>query len=102
MIVEIDLSGEEPVARLLEADDFKGFKVVLRQAGAPPAERLAPFGIARFDEHAWVRVDALRGLAGASATAAWEESFAAMLEFARSRGWVDEELAAIRAHVERT
>jgi hypothetical protein len=101
MIVEIDLHGEGTQARLAEPDDFKGFKVVLRQAGPSVADRLAAVGVARLDEHAWVRIDALRTLAGASATPEWEDSLASMLEFARSRDWVDDELGAIRAHVER-
>ncbi len=101
MIVEIDLLAEGAQARLAEPDDCTAFKVVLRGGGPSVAERLAAVGIARLDEHAWVRVDALRELAGASATPAWEESLASMLEFARSKGWVDDDLGSIRAHVER-
>jgi len=101
MIVEIDLSAESARARLAEPDDFTAFKVVLRDSGPSVAERVEAIGVARLDEHAWVRVDALRELAGASATPEWEESLASMLEFARSRGWVDDELDSIRAHVER-
>ena len=101
MIVEIDLRAEGAQARLVEADDFKAFKVVLRGGGPSVADRLATVGVARLDEHAWIRIDALRGLAGAAATPEWEESLGGMLEFARSRGWVDDEVGAIRAHVER-
>ena len=100
MIVEIDLRGERAEARLVDAEDFKSFKVVLRDAKPSLGERLAPVGVARVDEHAWVRVEALRRLAGPGATPAWEESLASMLEFARSRGWVDDETDSVRAHVE--
>jgi len=102
MIVELDLSGGAARATLLEAGDFKAFKVVVRGDSASLAERSAAVGIARVDEHAWVRVDALRELAGPAATPEWEASLQGMLEFARSKGWVDDELGAVRAHVERT
>jgi hypothetical protein len=101
MIVELDLRGGDVTARLVEPEDFRAFKAVLREAGPPLEERLAPAGIARVEEHVWVPVETLRELAGDAATAAWEESLLSMLEFARSRGWVDEETGALRAHVER-
>jgi hypothetical protein len=103
VIVEITLAdaGDGPSAQLLEPDDFKGFKVVLHAADASLAEQTAALGIARVDEHVWIRIDALRQLAGAAATPEWEASLQGMLEYARSKGWVDDELDAIRAHVER-
>jgi hypothetical protein len=101
MIVELDLSGGGAQPTLLEPDDFKAFKVVVR-GGGPSLDALAvASGIAKVDEHAWVRVNALRELAGTAATPEWEASLQGMLEYARSKGWVDDELGAIRAHVER-
>ena len=100
MIVEIDLRGEKTEARLVDPEDFTSFKVVVHDAKPSLEGRLATVGVARVDEHAWVRVDALRRLAGSAATPAWEESLEAMLEFARSRGWVDDETDSVRAHVE--
>ena len=101
MIVEVDLRTEPARARLLEPDDFKGFKLIVLDGGSTAAARLREVGIPRVEEHAWIPADVVRGLAGSAATKEWGESFAAMVEFARSRGWLDEELAAIRAHVER-
>lgn len=101
MDVEIDLRGPSPTARLLNADDLKSFAVVLLEDGASLGERLAPVGVARVDEHAWISIAELERLAGDAATPEWKASFAAMLEFARSKGWVDEELGAVRGHVER-
>jgi hypothetical protein len=101
VIVRIDLTGGEPRARLDEPDDFTSFKIVLVEEAAPAAERLAAAGVARWDEHAWVKIDTIRELAGSGATASWEASLASMLEFARTRGWVDDDLGAVRAHVER-
>jgi hypothetical protein len=99
VIVEIRAGTGEPEVELLEPDVFTAFKVVVRGEGPPLAETAV---VARVDDHAWIRIDALRELAGDAATPAWEESLQGMLAFARSKGWVDEELAAVRAHVERT
>lgn len=101
MQVEIDL-GEEPVrASLLEPENFDELKVVMVGLEAPFSAQLAPVGVVRFDEHAWLRVDAIRQLAGEHATAEWETRFAAMLETAGSHGWLDDKLEAVRAHCER-
>jgi hypothetical protein len=101
VIVELDVSGGTARASLLEADDFKAFKVVVRGDGPSLGERSVAAGVARVDEHAWVRLEALRELAGPAATAEWLASLEGMLEYARSKGWVDDELGAVRAHVER-
>jgi hypothetical protein len=101
MIVEIHLPAGDAQARLVDPGDFTSFKVVLYGAGPPLAEKLGSIGVARVDEHVWVRVEALRRLAGKAATPDWEASLASMLEFARSRGWVDDETDSVRAHVER-
>jgi hypothetical protein len=99
--IEIELHGDEVATRLVEPDDFSSFAVVITDDAPPLADRLAGVGIARLDEHAWVQIDAIRRLAGDAATPAWEEAFAAMLEKVRPHGWVDDELGAVRGHVER-
>ena len=43
-----------------------------------------------FGDPAWVRTDVLRRLAGPAATPEWEQGFAALLDYARTRGWVDD------------
>jgi hypothetical protein len=101
MIVEIDLTGAQAALRLLEPDVFTSFKAVMHADGPPPTDRLVPLGVARVEEHVWIRIDTLRELAGDAATAEWEASLQGMIGYARSKGWVDEELAAVRAHVER-
>jgi hypothetical protein len=97
----VELSLGADFARLLNADDLSGFVVVLEGGEDPAPEALAAGGVLGFGDHAWVRTDALRRLAGAVATPEWEEGFAAMLDYARGRGWVDDEQGAVRAHVER-
>jgi hypothetical protein len=78
-----------------------GFAVVIECEGEPGAAALAAGGVVGLGDHAWVRTDALRRLAGPAATDEWERSFVAMLDHARTRGWVDDEHGAVRGHVER-
>jgi hypothetical protein len=97
----VELSLGRRSARLVDPEDMTSFAVVVEGEAGPGAEALAAGGIVGLGTHAWARTDALRRLAGPLATPAWEDSFAAMLAFARSRGWVDDELGAVRGHVER-
>lgn len=82
MYVHIDPSELPPVVRVCEPDDFKGFKVVLS-----------------VPEHVWIAPEVLTALAGRDDDVEWKQNLAAMLEFAASRGWLDE-AGRIRAHVE--
>jgi hypothetical protein len=97
--VELNLGAD--AARLVNAEDLTGFAVVLEGDADPSPEALAAGGVLGLGDHAWVRTDALRRLAGPIATPEWEDGFAAMLQFARARGWVDDEHGAVRGHVER-
>jgi hypothetical protein len=97
----VQLSLGADFARLLSPDDLSAFVVVLEGDEDPGPEALAAGGVLGFGDHAWVRTDALRRLAGPTATPEWEERFAAMLDYARMRGWVDDEQGAVRGHVER-
>ena len=97
----MELSLGADFACLLNPGDVSGFAVVLDGDDDPGPEALAAGGVLGFGDHAWVRTDALRRLAGPAATAEWEEGFAAMLDYARTRGWVDDEQGAVRGHVER-
>ncbi len=97
--MELNLGGG--AARLVHAEDLTSFAVVLEGDGDPSPEALAAGGVLGFGDHAWVRFDALRRLAGPVATPEWEDGFAQMLDYARTRGWVDDEHGAVRGHVER-
>jgi hypothetical protein len=100
VIVRVDVRGAEPQVSLAEPDDFKAFKLVLTDDRPSLATQLAGTGIAGVEEHAWIEIDAVRRLAGDAATPEWEDSFSKMLDYARSKGWVDDERATVRAHVE--
>jgi hypothetical protein len=82
-----------------DPSDFKAFKVVVKPGEDPAA--VAAVGRLADPATAWIDVDAVRNLAGAAATIpGWEDGFAAMLAFARTKGWLDESGSAVQAHIE--
>ena len=107
MIVSVDLTTTPAVVGLDEPDDCRRFHVAARVApngGADPdglARALAERGVGRRDgDDAWVQVEAVRRLAAGRVGTSWERDFAAMVDFARDKGWLDASGTAIRAHVE--
>ena len=97
--MELSLGADS--ARLVDPEDLTGFAVVLEGDEDPSPEALAAGGVLGLGDHAWVRTEALRRLAGPVATPRWEQAFAVMLDYARTRGWVDDAQGAVRGHVER-
>lgn len=83
MEIHIDLEVIPPRVVLHDADDFKGFKVVVQAA-----------------EHARVPVAVLTQLAGGRADdPEWRNGLAKMLEYAQQHGFLNDR--GIRAHIER-
>lgn len=100
MIIVVSAASVE----LTEPDDFRRFHVtapagvdVAAALGAAAAGRAAD-GDDVFVDIAWLRSEAARLGVGE----AWPEGFAAMLDYAGSKGWLDDGGAAVRAHVEGT
>lgn len=95
MYVRVDGAG----LALVEADNFRQFAVVVEGEGK--LTELDGFGVVdAAGEHVFLNVDAVRGLAGSTATAEWVRQFEGMVAFAREKGWVDD-AGRVRAHVER-
>jgi hypothetical protein len=89
---------------LVEADDFKHFSVVVHAHADAETLRRAVGALGRSDGDSFVFVDpnALVRLPGALAhDPEWHTSLDGMLEFARSKGWVDAS-GMVRAHVQWT
>lgn len=85
--------------RLLEAGDFKGFK--LRLSGSVES-RPAIDGVRFVDDgNVLIGIDLVPGLPGAPDTAEWRKAYEAMVAYAAGKGWIDAATNAIRAHVER-
>lgn len=105
MIVRVDMSRAEEAGAvaLLEADDLKAFKLVAGgdSDGRDLATALGSVGTMADEDHAWIRIDALRELAGDRAEDPdWIAGFDGMVAYAASKGWVSEDGASLRAHCE--
>ncbi|MBW6398753.1 hypothetical protein KPL78_12890 [Roseomonas sp. HJA6] len=101
--MEVHLAPGQP-ARLTDVDDLRRFSVIMagsQEGLASLAEAL--HGIVAFEgsEHAWVSVDWLVETSGRSGSAEWRDQFAAMVAYARSKGWMRTDPEAIRGHVVR-
>ena len=85
--------------RLLEAEDFKGFKLRL----SSPVEVRPDIDGVRFvdDGNVLIGIDLVPGLPGAPDTTDWRRGYQAMIAYAAGKGWIDAATNAIRAHVER-
>jgi hypothetical protein len=90
---------------LVDESDFSAFKVVI--AGDRDIDRaraaLLPIVELVDEGHATVDANHLELLAGDVARSAeWKAGFSAMLDYARSRGWIEQRGSAtlVRAHVE--
>jgi hypothetical protein len=101
--IVVDLSNGSVV--LEEPDAFDRFSVDLvgEGSGEALAAAVARSGLGRLQaEGTQVAVDpgALRRLAGAAVTPAWEAGFEGMCAYAAGKGWVEAD-GAIQAHIER-
>jgi hypothetical protein len=105
MQVVVDVAAHPATVTLEEPGDCGRFHVTVRGGGdadaLDEALRAQAVGTVDGDGEALVRVDAVRRLAAGSVGATWEDEFEAMLGYARSKGWLSEDGASIRAHVER-
>ena len=84
--------------RMEEIEDLKSLSLEVRR---PQSDRdgvsaaIASVG-GRLDvEHAWLSCDWLR----AAGDPDWKQKFDAMIEYARSKDWVDAETGRVRAHI---
>ena len=102
MYIEVRDEGGEARAILNEPDDLKKFKVVVDGSLSVAALSVALRGIGRTAgrDVVWVQPEAIRRLAGGRVDGAWEASFGRMIEYARTKGWVDQTTGEIQAHCE--
>ena len=101
MVVDVDVSSDPPAVGLEDPADCKAFSVRLRGDRARLGAALESAGVGRVDgDEALIQVDAVRRLAAPQVGPAWEGNFAAMLEYAGTKGWIADEGRSIRAHVE--
>jgi hypothetical protein len=104
MQVVVEMAGELATVSLSEPADCGRFHVAVRGSGDAAtldrALRSNGVGSVDGDGEALVRVDAVRSMAAGAVGGTWEDDFAAMLDYARSKGWLSDDGSSIRAHVE--
>lgn len=99
--MKIAIDGVSP-PRILEAEDLKSLSVVpekkaLKDASMIEGAILAIGGNLENGDVAWIPRAWLRAIDDYG----WRKDFDAMIEYARSKGWVNTQLDLVRAHVER-
>lgn len=86
---------------LIDADVVTSFSVVVPDAAQLPlraSDVPAALGWPAGDgRHLFIRQDAVRSLAG-ERDEAWQSGFAAMLGYAREKGWLSPDGSAVQAH----
>jgi hypothetical protein len=101
MIIAITKAGR---AELREPDDFKNFKILVEAAGAQPDFIAGALkGIATMEpdgKTAWVSQAALKNWQGKPQPADWVAAFDKMIASVKRFGWVRDEDATVRAHLE--
>jgi len=101
MDIVVDMATQAPSVTLQNPDDFKSFRVVARNGTDPEAlaRGLEPYGRLHDDGDALISQEGLRGLAGDRAkNEEWRRNLDDMLDYAQSKGWIEAETGAIRAH----
>ena len=103
MYLQVDLGPSPPVVTLEEPDDTKRFHVTIvggRDAGLVFGA-LVDAAAGRLEgDDAFITIDAVRRMAAGRVGPEWDRELAVMVDYARSKGWVDETGNAIRAHLE--
>jgi hypothetical protein len=104
VFLHVNISDARPRVELRELHNFRQLSV--RVDGTPNPNRLraalVPYGHLGEDDHAYISVAALISLAGDTGREAdWQNAFRDMIDYARTRGWVDQD-DAVRAHIEST
>ena len=103
MIIDIDLTGEHAAIELLDPEDCKRFHVAVRGGDVEALGAALPahdIGQVLPSGDTLIEVEAVRRLAAGRVSDGWEKDFAAMVDYAKTKGWFDESHAAIQAHVE--
>lgn len=98
--MHIVVSTDPDTVVLDDAEDFTAFDVVAPSSADDDLDRrLGPLA-QRDGDHLWVDLEELAALAGTRATDAdWQTGLAAMVDYARSKGFLSDDGSALRAHI---
>jgi len=101
--VQIDITPARPVVSLEEPDDCTRFHLAVvggRDIGRVFGALVDAAAGRLEDDHAMITIDAVRRMAAGRVADDWDVRLDAMLDYARTKGWIDETNNAIQAHVE--
>ena len=100
MVVDVDTTTEPPGVALDDPENCTAFSVRVQGDRAGLAGALESSGVGRVvGDEALIEVEAVRRLAADRVGSSWDGDFAAMLDYAESKGWIADEGRCIRAHV---
>ena len=98
MIIRVDQTG---VVRVDEHTVFTDFHVEAPGGfSVPDLAAMMGEGTRPDGDHLWIAESAVRHWLAGLTDADWDESFAGMVSYARSKGWTDEAGTHLRAHIE--
>lgn len=100
MHIRVDTIPTPASVRLVDENDFGSFAVVVhgdRDALGAVVDALAAIGTVDA-EHAFLRPEGVQALAN-STDPDWQARFDKMIDYARSKGWTDDD-GRVRAHLE--
>jgi hypothetical protein len=98
----VKVSADSQVS-LEDRDNFRAFKLVIEGGKQKLDSALkALSGTAELlnSTHVWIFEQELRKHPTVASDAAWQQNLGAMIEKARSHGWIDDQKKAIKAHIE--
>jgi hypothetical protein len=105
MYILVTTKAGAPHVTLEEPDDCTRFHVAIQELSNEQATELLVsegVGKAGTDQHAWITVSAIRERAQGGVAPDWPQRFDAMLAYAERKGWLSEDKAFIRGHIERS
>lgn len=92
-----------PVVSLEEPDDCRRFHVTIHNLSEGVAQQaLKHEEVGEFSDHdtAWIKITALKRLAGTRVQPDWPERFDGMLRYAQGKGWLSADGARVSGHCE--
>lgn len=103
MYILVIAASPAPVVSLEEPDDCRRFHVAIRHLSEDAAQQaLEREDVGAFSGHdtAWIKITALRELAGTRVQPDWPERFDGMLRYAQSKGWLSSDGSQVSGHCE--
>jgi hypothetical protein len=102
MFVLVSGDGGSARATVEDAQNLKQLHAEIRGVDdGAAAEALRTAGLGRIDgDHAWLDTAALKTAGDGSS--GWTVDFYAMLAYAKTRGWTNDDESQVRAHIIRT